>query len=180
MRFLPIFPVVLTAAVLLACHPGVKADWKATEQGFVDTETGLSWLALRETRDRTYADVSQDAGLAAAGWRIATLDEVRDLLDRWLPGAENRQRQDAAGYARAVELLERMGYYHFNPASGNNNVYGMVAADDRLPPVVTIWYRAEKNDTRYGWFSDRYGHVDRQYRDISVGVFMVRKAADAP
>lgn len=180
MRLIPIFFVALTAAVLLACHPGVKADWQPTEQGFVDTETGLSWLALRETRDRSYADVSQDATLAAAGWRIATLEEVCQLLNRWLPGAENQEQQDAAGYARAVDLLERMGYYHFNPASGNNNVYGMLAAGDKTPTVATIWYRVEKGETRYGWFSARYGHVDRQYRDISVGVFMVRKAADAP
>jgi hypothetical protein len=180
MRFFPVAVVILGAALLLDCHPGVKSEWQPTEKGFVDTDTGLSWLALRETRDRTYTEVSEDAKLAAAGWRIATLDEVRHLLNRWLPGVEGQQGEGAEGHGRAVDLLARMGYHHFNPASGNNNVYGMLAADNGSPPVVTIWYRAEKGDTRYGWFADRYGHVDRLYRDFTVGVFMVRDAAARP
>ncbi|MFO7496012.1 MAG: hypothetical protein R6X05_10330 [Desulfobacterales bacterium] len=177
MRMLTIAAVTLMAGLLLACRPGYKTEWQPTEQGFVDTQTGLSWLALRETCNRSYADVSGDSALAAAGWRIATVDEVRQLLTRWLPEAEDQQRADAEGYARAVDLLAQMGYQHFNPASGSNNVYGMLAADDGSPPVATVWHRAENGETHYGWFVDRYVHVDHHYQDAVVGVFVVRAAA---
>ncbi len=177
MRTITVAVVTLMAGLLLACRPAHKPEWQPTEQGFVDSQTGLSWLALRETSNRSYADVSGDDTLAAAGWRVATPDEVRHLLTRWLPEAEGQERTDAEGYARAVDLLAQMGYRHFNPASGSYNIYGMLAADDGSPPVATVWYRAENGERQYGWFVDRYVHVDRHYQDAVVGVFMVRAAA---
>ncbi|MFY9943585.1 MAG: hypothetical protein WAK57_15515 [Desulfobacterales bacterium] len=179
MRIMTLAALTLMAALLLACGPGQQPEWQPTEQGFVDTQTGLSWLALRETCNRSYADVSGDSALAAVGWRITTVDEVRQLLTRWLPGAEDQDRADAEGYARAANLLALMGYQHFNPASGSNNVYGILAADGGSPPVATIWTRAENEETHYGWFVDRYVHVDGHYHDPVVGVFMVRLAAGA-
>ncbi len=153
MRTITVAVVTLMAGLLLACRPAHKPEWQPTEQGFGDDT------------------------LAAAGWRIATPDEVRHLLTRWLPEAEGQERTDAEGYARAVDLLAQMGYRHFNPASGSYNIYGMLAADDGSPPVATVWYRAENGERQYGWFVDRYVHVDRHYQDAVVGVFMVRAAA---
>jgi len=179
MRIISVAAVTFMAFFLLACSSGPNSERKATEEGFLDPQTGLIWLALRETCNRSYTDVSADKVLAAAGWRIATVDEGRQLLAQWLPGAEGESRTDAEGYARAAKFMERMGYQHFNPASGSNNVYGMLAADDGSPPVATVWTRAENGETHYGWFIDRYVHVDRHYQDDVVGVFLVRPAAGA-
>lgn len=177
MRIISVVALTFMALLLLACRSGHDSERPPTQQVVVDTQTGLTWLALKETCNRSYAEVSGDKVLAAAGWRIATVDEVRQLLTRWLPGAEDQERADAGGYAQAVNFLARMGYQHFNPASGSNNVYGMLAADDGSPPVATIWYRAENGETHYGWFVDRYVHVDWHYRDDVVGVFLVRSTA---
>lgn len=179
MRIMTFAALTLMAALLLGCGPGQQPEGQPSEQGFVDTSTGLTWLALGETRNRSYAEASADEVLSAAGWRIATVDEVRQLLTRWLPGAEGQERADAEGTARVVDFMTRMGYQHFNPASGSNNVYGILAADGGSPPVATVWHRAENEETHYGWFVDRYVHVDGHYHDPVVGVFMVRPAAGA-
>ncbi|MGD8542891.1 MAG: hypothetical protein PVI39_11425 [Desulfobacteraceae bacterium] len=179
MRIIFVVAVTFLTVLLLACSSGTDGERQPTEEGFLDPQTGLIWLALRETRNRSHADISGDGALAAAGWRVASVDEVRQLLARWLPGAEGETRADAEGYARAAKFIQRMGYQHFNPASGSNNVYGILAADGGSPPVATIWTRVENGETQYGWFVDRYVHVDRDYQDDVVGVFLVRPAAGA-
>lgn len=51
----------------------------------LDSDTGSYWLDLTETTGLSYADIEAGAGgLAAAGWRHATIDEVCDLFERYL------------------------------------------------------------------------------------------------
>jgi len=61
----------------------ISSDWKAANDNLVtiDTNSGLEWLDLTVTRDRTPHDISNKFGVGQEfeGWRYATTAEVASL-----------------------------------------------------------------------------------------------------
>jgi len=60
----------------------VKGDWK--QQGdrlsFADTETGIEWLALTETTNKSINQISALFDTTYKGWRLPTEDEVYTMM----------------------------------------------------------------------------------------------------
>jgi hypothetical protein len=75
---------MLNKLLLLTLLFPVYASATITDYGsyFQDTDTGLYWLKLTETRDQSYDDVETDLsyGQPLYGWRIAKLEELEDFI----------------------------------------------------------------------------------------------------
>ncbi|MDB4725622.1 hypothetical protein OAF44_03780 [Akkermansiaceae bacterium] len=59
----------------------MSLDWKTSGDGAitVDTSTGLYWLDLTETRNKTIDEVESDFGGTYSGFRYATNEEIETL-----------------------------------------------------------------------------------------------------
>lgn len=59
-----------------------KTDWNAVGDKLVtvDTETGLEWLNLSVTDDKSISMVKAELATTYSGWRLATNDEVTALM----------------------------------------------------------------------------------------------------
>jgi hypothetical protein len=74
------------AVVSLNVNAAIKnADWKTPGDNLItqDTISGLEWLDLTATADRSYLDVSSQFGIGQEfeGWRYATAEEVTGFWD---------------------------------------------------------------------------------------------------
>jgi hypothetical protein len=101
---------ILAVAGLLSCY---AANAAIVDHGtyFQDTDTGVYWLKLTETRDMAYDDVTAQliAGAPLEGWRYASLQEVEDFIAGY--GFPNQGRDCADGwgnYCDSVSKPERL------------------------------------------------------------------------
>ena len=73
----------LTVVTFNAVAAPIEADWLTSGDGLVtyDSNTGLEWLDLTVTANRTYNDISSlfDVGEEFEGWRYATSTELITL-----------------------------------------------------------------------------------------------------
>jgi hypothetical protein len=67
-------------AEFVATNVYAENDQKAT----LDSETGLEWLDLTETFDKSYDNVINELSTTYAGFRLPTVEEVTFMLDRYL------------------------------------------------------------------------------------------------
>ncbi len=72
---------ILVVILLLACAPG-HAELIDNSTFFTDTDSGLDWLKMAPTLNRSYNDVSSKlgAGQEFDGWRYASGSEFEQLL----------------------------------------------------------------------------------------------------
>jgi len=99
-----------------------KQDWKAVGDNNVtiDNSTGLSWLNLSATAEKTMAQVKGELSTTYAGWRLANESEVAQLLSNiW--GFD-------MGYITEIEA--RSGAY-LNGARGFNSLMGKYSEQSR-------------------------------------------------
>ncbi|MGU5713582.1 hypothetical protein [Aeromonas caviae] len=59
----------------------ISTDWKKTNDklAVIDTNTGIEWLKLQSTRDKTMNTVISQLETTYAGWRLPTYSEVVDM-----------------------------------------------------------------------------------------------------
>ena len=66
----------------------ISVDWKVSDDNSItrDTTSGLDWLDLTETSNRSYNDVSTKfgAGEEFDGWRYANTDEISRFWDSFV------------------------------------------------------------------------------------------------
>lgn len=114
----------------------IPADVWAGRDGRLttDTATGLSWLDLSMTNDRSYADVfvNDFGGLLSLGFRGATLDEVTTLLHD--AGAPPGPIQDSSAYpdstyASAQSFISLFDCTSCGPDPTNQYSEGYVISD---------------------------------------------------
>ena len=80
-----LFAVILTGtgsahAALVSVDLYAAGDGLAT----LDTNTGLQWMDLPPTHMRSFDSIVNDSALAAAGWRLATLNEISGFLGTYV------------------------------------------------------------------------------------------------
>ncbi|MGU5759247.1 hypothetical protein, partial [Aeromonas caviae] len=63
----------------------ISTDWKKTNDklAVIDTNTGIEWLKLQSTRDKTMNTVISQLETTYAGWRLPTYSEVVDMVTRF-------------------------------------------------------------------------------------------------
>jgi len=149
-----------------------------------DTTTGLEWLSLGATKNRSYSEVANGFGsfTTVHGFRVATRSEVQRLFQN---AGLLDQYADSAGNVRgATDVLLFFGTLATVPGSGNTMQYqshGMSQPDQPCcpgsPAVSTVSLTFDQQTPLSG-----RGYVDNGYsNDVSTlgyrGVFLVRNAA---
>lgn len=63
------------------------SDWKVAgdQQALVDTETGIEWLRLPNTKGMSMYQVKQLLATQFSGWRLPTAAEVEQMMDNYYP-----------------------------------------------------------------------------------------------
>lgn len=162
------FRLVSFMAVWLFIGPSAHAILIDNDSYTSDTVTGLDWLDIDETFNYSYQDVSTSFGTGQAfeGWRYATANETRALLDSFNLNIEFGVFVDPTIYA---------GWQEFN---------GLFSAD--LGMNVPTWAMVKVDDNSNSarvaeWISNAYfSGVDSgvyypiNARESALGSFLVR------
>ncbi|MFZ5527774.1 MAG: PEP-CTERM sorting domain-containing protein [Pseudomonadota bacterium] len=119
---------LLAASVLLYAATPVNAALVDQGKTTLDTESGLEWLDLSESRGYTVNDILNNRAPALAGWRLAALPEVQNLFVQFGFGIEEAvyaptDADASAALNRAAALL---GPVHAGDSS--ISVFGTVNA----------------------------------------------------
>ena len=141
-------------------HRLYSVDWKSAGDNrvFLDTKTGIEWLKLSETSAKSVATVESEISTLYNGWRIATMDEVENLIayiDHIAWRADNYQVTLDKNQALAFKdsIGGYLGKYYLNSTqvtfagvyTGGTHVYfnrwGMT------PSSVSAYYTVPASDT---------------------------------
>jgi hypothetical protein len=92
---------VLAISLSTSAHAALqKGDWLATgdKKVAIDTDTGLEWLTLDNTKGKSINDVISQlgAGGAYAGWRLPTESEVFALTNKMYGSTVGQNDQDTS------------------------------------------------------------------------------------
>ncbi len=155
-------------------------DWKAQGDSMLllDTSTGLRWLDLSVTADRSYNDVKADlvAGGAYSGFRFATRAEVLHLWSEAGITDTHFQWQDNGQWSIIKDLADRLGTSPlFDPHGVGTHALAMVDGDTSLPPnqrrVMEISYHSNGSEVRVS--SDHY-YLDVGFYSIHYSSYLVQ------
>lgn len=107
----------------------VSSDWKTAgdNKATVDTQTGIEWLKLDNTKGYTFAKYKAGQYTELAGWRLPTLVEVQQLIATNFPGM-TPSTQNAYDATRATNWFAAMGIT--DPAGARSGSMGYVLADN--------------------------------------------------
>lgn len=116
--------LLLAALLGLSCTANaafIETDWKTQgdQLAVLDTETGLEWLDLSQTANKTFNQVLAGLNGAYSGWRLPTLTELQRLMGNYfsdqnvyarkVPGSDPQTRST---FERWVAELGKTGSTH--------------------------------------------------------------------
>jgi len=164
----------------------IDNDWYTT-----DTDSGLDWLDMSPTIERSYLDISANFGVGGdfEGWRYASTLEVEGLVDaaggdgnyyKWPFGnnPQQRQNQDVAVTDLLIKLL---GYTWTHPET-NTYIYSKTSdiykgfSDRRWLHLFMSDYPS--TDDGYVSLNSYYDYVS--HNSINTGSFLVRNSVPEP
>lgn len=107
----------------------ISSDWQATgdNKATLDTQTGIEWLKLDNTKGYTFEKFKAGFYVELAGWRLPTLTEVQQLISLNFPGMASAT-QNAYDATRAANWFNAMGVT--DPAGNRSGSMGYVLADN--------------------------------------------------
>lgn len=108
----------------------VNTDWKSTgdAKATLDTETGIEWLKLDNTKGYTFAKwFAGDYSTELSGWRLPTVAELNQLVSQYFPGMTT-EAQNAYDASRAVAWFNTFGIT--DPAGARSGSTGYALADN--------------------------------------------------
>jgi len=106
----------------------IEADWLNEDDGLVtvDSNSGLGWLDLSYTVNVPIDNVVANLDSDYAGWRLATNEEVRQLLKGHFGINSFRKTMLNAATAEQVDDWQ----YHFGITGNDGRSYGTIVGDD--------------------------------------------------
>lgn len=166
------------------------SDWKTAgdQQALVDTETGIEWLRLPNTKGMSMYQAKQLLGTQFNGWRLPTAAEVEQMMDNYYPYTINAGQTvyqwnlNVPVVQQWVTLFGATSYF-INSGAETAQSYGLYYANPH-PSVLQVqmagayhqhsWTAQNVHSYRSNIYED-YSSVD--YREMftssSVGVFLV-------
>lgn len=128
-----------------------------------DTDSGMDWLDVTTSLNRSYIDVSAQFGSGGdfEGWRYATRAEFHALLDSW------------TGYTSDINSLT-------STTGSTPSVDGLVSMlgatiDPAIPAVAYVsGFLADTKSSRYryaGFIYDRESYIPRPRPDLTINAY---------
>ncbi|MCB5226482.1 hypothetical protein JAO78_006605 [Alishewanella sp. 16-MA] len=142
----------------------VSTDWKNAGDGFatLDTETGLEWLDLTATGNKSIDQVKSELGTIYMGWRIPTHQEIVNLAMNLYPinfsngpHVTINENYGDQGIQHRLFGANLSGYY-----------YGLYEKNGQ----TFLFGRNEVN--KYVWLEHLYSS-SLLYKNIYAGVYLV-------
>ena len=115
--------IILLMTLLPAISKAAIIDYGSFTR---DTATGLDWLDLTETRDRSHVDISQSLlpGGEFEGWRFASVNEAQTLwMNFGIPSGTTASIDvtDTANYNFFLTAVALLGDIHALATNGSQN-----------------------------------------------------------
>jgi len=152
----------------------------------IDTASGLEWLDLTETVNRSYADVASQFGVGGEleGWRHATTSELNTLAaNAGFPTPYDLQPVTTA----FTDLIDMLGRTHDGTGVGGNPLVGIGAVgwfDDGASPTGTSHWRFFELDTGATIIAQilatTIDSTATTFTDVDTGNWLVRAAVSEP
>lgn len=141
-----------------------------------DTSTGLDWLDLTESVNRSFNDVSAQFGAGGdfEGWRYASFNEVSNMFAAVWPGGEE---YSIANYAPAGTLLGLLGSTYEIPGSMDAN-WG-ITGSTFSPTLQRVAIVAQYHLPAAAYIAEDSAW-DRSAATISKGSYLVRETILVP
>ncbi len=155
-----------------------------------DTTTGLEWLDLTETNNRTYVDISVNqlgAGGEFEGWRVATTSEALTLWNNFgitspFFGSINIGTDDYADFLYAVSLLGNIAY-EADPVVYDYGTYGITSdvwlGSNNFQNVIGAVHYPGNDIVNTHLYTDSHG-INRTGANTAYGTYLVRVAEVEP
>jgi hypothetical protein len=179
------------ALVSLALSPAanallISADWKTAGDGLItqDTASGLSWLDMTVTADKSYNTVSSQLGVGGSyeGWRYANDDEVAALYTAAGVPVGFLQT-DLTVFANAKHLVDDLlgrlnpvgDYYHYFQAmlhGDNDSATEVTRAVVEVSVNLPALHQTNAGINWHTW--------DKTWTHRSVASFLVRETLRVP
>ena len=165
---------------------------------FSDTQSGLNWLDVTATVNRSYNDISSQFGSGGefSGWRYASRNEFNDLLTTWTGvSLQSEGRTETTGTSPSVDGLvelfgstldslwiERFGETWdsangFDEGFGIDFTLGILSETVNLPEnqrqVAAIWDN-ENNGRASDFFNSEHRQVFLTEPRSDIGSFLVQ------
>lgn len=165
-------------------------DWKTAgdQQALVDTETGIEWLRLPNTKGMSMYQVKQLLGTQFKGWRLPTGAEVEQMMDNYYTQPLN-VGQTVFSRNMNIPLIQQWTTlfgttsYFLNSGAETAQAYGMYYED---PNPYNLQIRMAGAYHQHSWtaqgqhsyvstFYEDYTSVDYRetYVSTSMAVFLV-------
>jgi hypothetical protein len=171
---------IIATALVFSAVPAhaelLKTDWKTAgdSMGVLDTESGLEWLHLGQTVNKSIDDVSALLDTTYAGWRLPEASEVGELFTNSFGVGFNQgitQVSSIPDIASNWQAQFGGGYYQNSTqntwfSTGRFLMDGIASLSG-----VTLTYRSSN-----GWittFSNSQGSGGTVTRSSSHGIFLV-------
>ena len=189
----------------------IERDWQSAGDGLItyDESTGLEWLDITATQNRSYNDISSKlgVGLEFAGWQYATGNQYHTL---WADTAYNTTNLNLQWYAtsnytpqeksdlllRAATILELTGLSYDSTLSGcvltstskcYRENYGVLADSNGSNQWVThldSWWNTsgitEYSSTNFLLLGTHWTSWNKETVNSRAGHWLVREATSVP
>lgn len=105
----------------------IETDWKTQGDrlAILEQETGLEWLDLTQTKNKTFNQVMSELDTTYAGWRLPTVDELRRLMSNYFSSVNVESGRVRTGDINVLETFEKWVSELGSPSSTNNYALGM-------------------------------------------------------
>jgi hypothetical protein len=154
--------ILISALLFISCASSAEllhSSWK--EEGdnkvSVDTDTGIEWLKLTETKGMSASDVSIALENELNGWRLPTADAVMTMMNNSIAWYSTTTRKDRA--TQANDLYHYKDFYPSNGVSQKNY--------DRIRNAINM-YGSTNNG--YGFQSSGFYEIEGVYKKASIKI----------
>ena len=162
-----------------------------------DTVSGLDWLDVTLSVNRSYGDVSSQFGVGGdfKGWRYATISDFDNLLSGLsldisnLKGPQGQTWNNTVDVSTAKRIVSLLGWTYVNnlPSTGNpfgqKELYGVfgdhyadIFSPDGQSPPSHVYGKIGASDTLA--YSNTSGQILHNSSDNLVGSFLVQSVPE--
>jgi len=155
-----------------------------------DTQTGLDWLDLTETQNKSYDYVSSQLGTGGlyAGYAYATSSQFYTLVSNYTGvGAADVFEHDFTEGADSIDpLVQLLGNTNTSNSTNSpslmNSAYGLIADqyDANTHWAALIYDRDEASIYNDFSIAEYYRGLANNQADVNIGSYLVRQTASIP
>jgi hypothetical protein len=125
----------------------VQTDWKVAGDSLatLDDESGLEWLDVSETLNRSYNSVAESLDGEYAGWRLPTQNEVVELFAHAFPGYGNNITGYYSSGTRYNELHKFEALFGYAATGNQRRIHSLYEKNGQLVYAGTYSYNYGNN-----------------------------------